>query len=305
MTEWDGRGLPPGAAARLERARTSGVRSSLLAVDAQAGLDASGFVAVGEVMGCLVQHLGWQGYAGCGFYGMGAGYGLAGPGQFQTLVAGRGSQMGFAPYVDALNAGWEGAIDRMLAECSALGGDGVVGVRVEEKHLGSGNREFSVLGTAVRSLTGEHTRRPFATTLQGQDVAKLLHSHWVPAAIVVAIAVGIRHDDYRTRQASFYGAGNVEVPGYSDLVGKVREEARRELERRCAGIGADGAILTSPMWLSIQELEIAEGHTDHAAEAGVVGTALCHFGRRGTAPTRPPAIMVLPLDGSARAQRRR
>ena len=297
MSDWDGRGLPPAAAARVARARASGVRSSLLAVDAQAGLDATGLVPVGEVMGCLVEHIGWQGYAGCGWYGgMGMGLAAAGYGQgFETIVAGPGSSVGFAPYVDALNAGWDGAIGRMLAECAALGGDGVVGVRLEERHLGNDNREFVALGTAVRSLAGRHTSRPFATTLDGQDVAKLLHAHWVPAAIVVAIAVGIRHDDYRTRQATFYGAGNVEVPGYTDLVSRVRGEARRVLDRRCASVGADGAILTTPMWLSIHGLEVGEGHTDHAAEAGMAATAVCHFGRRGSRPGRPAPLAVLPL----------
>ena len=298
MTDWDGRGLPPGAAARVERARASGVRSSLLAVGAQAGLDAAGFVPVGEVMGCLVLHIGWQGYAGCGWVGgpgYGSYYGGTGAG-FQTLVAGPGSRFGFAPYVDALDGGWRGAIGRMLDESAALGGDGVVGVRLEERHLGTGNRELVALGTAVRSLGRTHLRRPFATTLDGQDVTKLLHSHWVPAGVVVAIAVGIRHDDYRTRQATFLGAGNMEVPGYSDLVARTREGARQVLAGRCAGTGADGAILTTPMWLSIHELEVAEGHTDHAAEAGVVATMVCHFGRRGEAPARSPALSILPLD---------
>ncbi|MGH9295432.1 MAG: heavy metal-binding domain-containing protein [Acidimicrobiales bacterium] len=295
-SDWDGQGLPPAAAARVERARASGVRSSLLAVPAQAGLDAAGLSPVGEVMGCLVEHIGWQGYAGCGWMG-GVGMGpLAGLGtSFQTLVAGPGSSFGFAPYVDALDAGWQGAIGRMLAECAALGGDGVVGVRLEEHHLGNGNREFVALGTGVRGRSGPRLRRPFATTLDGQDVAKLLHSHWVPAGIVVAITVGIRHDDYRTRQTSYYGAGNVEVPGFTDLVGRTREGVRQELSRRCAGVGADGAILTTPMWLSVHELEVSEGHTDHAAEAGAVATLVRHFGRRGERPARAPALPILPL----------
>jgi uncharacterized protein YbjQ (UPF0145 family) len=297
MSEWDGRGLPPGAMARLRRARSSGVRSSLLAVQAQAGLDAVGLVPVGEVMGCFVEHIGWQGYAGCGWYG-GAGLGLAMAGYgppVQTIVSGPGAAVAFSPYLDALNAGWEGAIGRMLAECSALGGDGVVGVRLQERHLDEGNREFSALGTAVRALGDLHASRPFATTLDGQDVAKLLHDHWVPAGVIVAIAMGVRHDDYQTARASFYGAGNVEVSGYTDLVSKVRAQAREVLRQRCARLGADGAVLTTPMWMSIHELEVAEGHTDHAAEAGIVATALSHFGRRGSRPRRAPTIQVLPL----------
>lgn len=300
MSDWDGRGLPPAAVARLQRAQASGVRASLLAVPAQAGLDAAGFEAVGEVMGCLVEHIGWQGYVGCGWVGgIGMGpFAMAGPSRgFETLVAGPGSSYGFAPYVDAIDAGWRGAIGRMLAECTALGGDGVVGVRLDQRHLGAGNREFVALGTAVRARSAVHVRRPFATTLDGQDVAKLLHSHWVPAGILVAIVVGIRHDDYRTRQATYYGAGNVEVPGYTDLVGRTREGVRQVLARRCAESGADGAILTTPMWLSIEQLEVAEGHTDHAAEAGAVATLVCHFGRHGVAPARTPALSILPLKG--------
>lgn len=294
---WDGRGLPPAAAARLERARRSGVTSSLLAVDSQAGLDSAGLAPVGEVMGCLVQHIGWQGYAGCGWYG-GFGGALGTPFQVTTQVATPGAGLSFSPYVDALDGGWRGAIGRMLEECRELGGDGVVGVRLEERHLDQGNREFSALGTAVRSLGPTHTRRPFATTLAGQEVAKLLQARWVPAGILVCLALGIRHDDYRTRQATFWSAGNVEVPGYSELVGNVREGCRQLLRRRCAEAGAEGAVLTSPMSLSIHELEIAEGHTDHAAIASLVATTIAYFGRPGAGgpPPHPHPLVILPLD---------
>ena len=171
MSEWDGRGLPPIVEARLERARRSGVRTSLLSVSGQAGLDHSGFAPVGEVMGCVVEHIGWQGYGGCGLY---PGYGMAMAGYARTQTSGQGGFAGFAPYVDALNAGWDGAIGRMLTECGELGGDGVIGVRLQERHLGEGNREFVTLGTAVRSLGDRHTDRPFSTTLDGQDVVKLM-----------------------------------------------------------------------------------------------------------------------------------
>ena len=48
---------------------------------------------------------------------------------------------------------------RMLLECQSLGGDGVVGVRLEQRHLGQGNREFVALGTAVRAA-GEPAAGP-------------------------------------------------------------------------------------------------------------------------------------------------
>ncbi|MCU1489214.1 MAG: hypothetical protein JWM85_619 [Acidimicrobiaceae bacterium] len=278
----------------MARAAQSGVRSSLLAVGSQAGLDLAGFFAVGEVMGCVVQHLGWQGYVGCGWYG-----GMGGAWQVTTQVAVPGSRLPFSPYVDAYDGGWSLALGRMLEECRALGGDGVVGVSLEEHHLGSGNREFVALGTAVRSVGTEHVRRPFSTTLGGIDVAKLLQDGWVPAAIVPAIAAGVRHDDYRTRAATMWSAGNIEVPGYTALVSQTRAATRTLLGRRCADIGADGVILSSPMTLSISELEIGEGHRDHAAVATVFGTALAAFhprARSAAAGSRPGSLAILPLN---------
>lgn len=290
---WDGRGLPPAATARLERARRSGVRTSLLAVDSQAGLDTAGFAPVGEVMGTVVQHIGWQGYVGCGWYpAVGALYAAT----MATQVATPGSGYAFAPYLDALDAGWRRALDRMIEECRSLGGDGVVGVRLEEQHLGNGNREFLALGTAVRSLGTEHASRPFATTLGGVDLAKLLRNGWVPAGVLVCLTLGIRHDDFRTRQATYWSAGNQEVPGYTELVGAVREADRQLLARRCRELGADGAVLTTPMSISVHALEVGEGHTDHAAIASLVATALCAFEARAFA--RPPqSLVVLPLSG--------
>ncbi len=291
---FEGGDLPPAALSRLERARRSGVRSSLLSVDAQIGLGAAGFVFVGEVMGCVVAHLGWQGYVGCGWYGA---FGV--PAAVTTQIATPGSTAAFAPYVDALDSSWRLALERMLEECRAIGGDGVVGVRLEERRLDSGAREFVALGTAVTARGSVHPGRPFATALSGTQVAKLLANGWVPAGVVVAIAAGIRHDDLRTRQAAMWTAGNVEVPGYSDLVARVREATRRLLSRRLSAIGADGAVLTGPWTLDVHALEVGEGHVDHAAVSSLVATALCAFAPRhlGVAPA---SLMILPLSNQER-----
>ncbi len=276
MTTWDGSGLPPAAEARLERARRSGVRTSLLTVPGQAGIDSIGFAAVGEVMGCIVEHIGWQGYGGCGwmpgYSGTWGGYGYGGG----TVTSGsnRGGWSGFGPLVDALYRGWDTALVRMLTEARELGADGVVGARVSESHLGEGNREFLAMGTAVRAVRGPHISRPFSTALEGQDVAKLIHRGWAPGSVVVAVSIGIRHDDYYTQMASRQWAGNSEVPGYTQLVQDTRDDARQELARRTASTGAEGAILTSPMRLEIHELEVAEGHRDHVAMATIVATSV-------------------------------
>src|ERR1700678_3941236 len=77
-TEWSGEGLPPAAQARMERGRAGGPAASLFGISGQAALEACGFTPVGEVMGCIVQHIGFTGYGGCGYYG--TSMGLAGGG---------------------------------------------------------------------------------------------------------------------------------------------------------------------------------------------------------------------------------
>ena len=61
--DWDGRGLPPAAQARLQRPPPTGSR---LLPDRSVALGCrrTGFEPVGEAMGCIVMHLGWSGY-GC------------------------------------------------------------------------------------------------------------------------------------------------------------------------------------------------------------------------------------------------
>ena len=287
MTEWDGRGLPPAAAARMQRFQADGVRTSLLDVPGVTSVSGVGLLPVGEVMGCIVQHIGWQGFGGCGYYGPGAGWGLG------TVTSGgtNARYAGYRPYVDALYRGYDTAIGRMVMEAQAMGADGVVGVRLSVEHLGQGNREFVALGTAVRGQGAVHPPRPFVTDLPGADVAKLLHAGWVPVAIAIGIAVAVRHDDYATLSQARAWGQNTEVSGYTELVQHVRADARHTFDRHASRAGADGAVV-SHMDLHIWEQEPSEGHRDHVAESTVFGTAIARFSH---GPARTRALTVLPL----------
>jgi uncharacterized protein YbjQ (UPF0145 family) len=282
VVDWDGRGLPPAVAARAERWSPDGVRTSLLDVASFAGARSAGLQPLGEVMGCTVVHLGWQGWGGCGYYGYGAAP--------RTVTSGSRSRFsGFAPYVDALRGAYDAAVGRLLAEAVAMRAHGVVGVRLTETHV-SGGREFLALGTAVRADTAVFLERPFVTELDGNDVAALLHAGWVPAALAYGISVGVRHDDYRTqRQAMSWR--NAEVSGYTELVQQVRHDARLRFADRVRRVGADGALVSRTS-LHVHEQEPSDGHVDHVAEATVFGTALARYAR--TAPPRR-TLTVLPL----------
>ena len=286
MSDWDGRGLPPAAAARMQRFQADGISTSLLGVPGAVATTALGLPPVGEVMGCIVLHLGWQGY-GCGAYGM--------SGNWSTGTVTSGQSMGltgYRPYVDALYRGYDTALERMVIEAQAMGADGVVGVRLTVTHQGQGNREFVALGTAVRSTGEYHLARPFLTDRAGADVAKLLHAGWVPASIAIGISVAIRHDDYTTRSQASAWSQNVEVTGYTELVQHVRADARARFHAYAAKAGADVAIVSS-MSLDIHSIEPSDGHRDHVAESVVIGSTLSQFHVGHTAPTR--VLSMLPL----------
>ena len=282
MTDWDGQGLPPVAAERARRAAAGSAWTSLLTVPATVGLEAVGIDPVGEVMGSMVQRISLTGYEGCGAYptyGMGA-------------SASRVSVGGFVAYRNALRGGYAKAMKRMLLEASAIGADGVVGVRLTTTRMQGNAREFTALGTGVRARSRTRPRWVFSTGLSGQDVSKLLAAGWVPVELVFGISVLVRHDGLATRQQTSWGAGNVEVDGYTRLITSTRAEARERFGRRVRDSGADGAIVSSTD-LRAWSVEPSEGHRDHVAEASVFGTAVARFRRSTTAPTR--TLTFLPL----------
>jgi uncharacterized protein YbjQ (UPF0145 family) len=318
MADWDGTGLPPAATARLARFAAGGPRTSLLSVPGAAGLETVGLEPVGEVMGCIVTSIGFSGWQGCGYYGfggfggfggirgLGGAGGLGGVGGAGGLPGGFGGPLrpatvtssdagrfgGYRPYVDALYRGYDTATARMVAEARAIQADGVVGVRLSINQLGSGNREFVALGTAVRARAATQPASVFVTDLAGQDVAKLMTAGWVPVFIARGISVAIRHDDWTTQAQASWGAGNVEVSGYTELVNHVRADARHRFDERIRASGADGAVV-SDMSLNVWEIEPSENHRDHVAESIVSGTCVARFHVGTTAPTN--SLTILPL----------
>jgi uncharacterized protein YbjQ (UPF0145 family) len=300
VPDWDGRGLPPVAAARVARAQASGVRTSLLSAPAAASLQSVGLDPVGEVMGCIVEQIGWQGSLGCGAtFGFGSGFGSP---PVPAIGSRESRWAGMRPYADAIRRGYATALARLQLEVQALGADGVVGITLSVSRLG-GAREFVALGTAVRARSTVRPARPFTTDLPGSEVAKLMQAGWVPAAMLVAFDVVIKHDDWATTgQAGSWS--NTEVSGYTELTQHARALVRADVEQQAARLGADGFV-SSAITLNVSEVEVGEGHRDHLAEVSVTGTAVAHFGaaspvgRHAKRPTerKTQSFTVLPLAG--------
>ena len=182
-----GNGLPPAATARMAEIRRSGTWGSALTADEFTSIKSVGFDPVGQVLGAAVYNIGYTGGYACpawgGGYVMGARYSsYANPYNSVTATSGSGSLGSYAPMVRTMYEARRMAISRMTAECEALGGHGVVGVRLTIGAFPAGGLEFKAIGTAIRAPGVAPLRAPFTSDLSGQDFAKLVLAGWVPPA---------------------------------------------------------------------------------------------------------------------------
>jgi uncharacterized protein YbjQ (UPF0145 family) len=292
---WSGSGLPPIALERVAEGRRSGTWSSALSTAEFAGVRAAGFAPVGQVLGSAVYHIGYAARYQC------AGAWTSGWGGRSTTEVSSGGWSAFAPLVRALYDARRTAIGRMVAETSALGGDGVVGVRLHVGQFPAGGLEFRALGTAVRAQGDRHVKKPFTSHLSGQEFAKLVLAGWIPVGLALGISIGSRHDDWQTRSQTRWRAGNNEVEGYTELVNLARHDARRQLEGDVRRFGGDGVVV-SEMDLDVRHRECpAQEHArDHIVEANFVGTAIARFDRTRGAHTRTSSLAIMSLDPERR-----
>jgi uncharacterized protein YbjQ (UPF0145 family) len=302
---WSGGGLPPAAAARTARAVESGTWSSALSTSEFAAIRSVGFEPVGQVMGSAVYYIGrsgrYWGYHDCLY--MGAGF-LFNNMPAQVAVSGAGAPS--AGLVDVVDRARRTALDRMVAECLALGGDGVVSAELTMAPFGvqPDCLEFKVIGTAVRARGEVRPAQPFTCHLDGQGFAKLVAGGWVPVELLVGMSVGVRHDDLttRTQRTSWR---NVEVGGWTELVQAVRADAREHIHRQAARRGGDGIVLASGnlrMWHEPCFRSGGSEQEDHLAEVTMVGTDIARF--RSSAPPRS-TLSVMPLGSRGDRLRKR
>ncbi len=303
MSDDPGRtGLPPVAAERMKEIRRSGTWGSALSADEFTAIRAVGFEPVGQVLGAAVYNIGYTGGYGCP--GAWAGYyGSVGPFRSTTQVSGRGGYATFGPLVQALYDARHAAINRMTAECTALGGHGVVGVKLSIGPFPAGGLEFKAIGTAVRVPGGVPLKTPFTSDLSGQDFAKLIMRGWVPASLALGISVAARHDDWLTIGQSRWNSGNTEVTGFTELVHEARHDARVQLEREVKRLGAEGVVIADmEMRVSERECPVQEGRRDHIVEVTIIGTSIARFTRHPVEPGRhhEPSLAILSLDPQRR-----
>ena len=294
----DGSGLPPVAEARMAEIRRSGTWGSSLSTSEFGAIRSTGFEPVGQVLGAAVYNVGYTGGLSCP--GAWAGFGRYGsPAVGVTTVSGDGTFGAFGPMVATLYEARRTAIARMTAECAELGGHGVVGVSLTIGAFPTGGLEFKAIGTAVRAAAPP-LERPFTSDLSGQDFAKLFLDGWMPVGLALGISVGARHDDWLTVTQTRWGSGNMEVNGYTDVMTQTRHDAREQLERDVARLGADGVVVsTVTARVRHRDCPAQEGRRDHIVEATLIGTAITRFHASSRAAERP-SLAILSLDPQRR-----
>jgi uncharacterized protein YbjQ (UPF0145 family) len=289
--------LPAVAAARMALIRSSGTWGSALTSDEFAAIRSVGFEPVGQVFGAAVFSAAYGSRYSCPGGSSGSGKSA----QVATQVSGQGGSGSFRPLVQAMYQARHTAIDRMTAECAALGGHGVVGVRLFRGSFPLGGQQFRAIGTAVRAPGAAHgPSAPFTSDVSGQDFAKLIMTGWVPAGLALGISIGSRHDDWTTTRQTRWRSGNTEVVGWTELVNESRHDARRQLESDVKRIGAEGVVIaTMDMRVRERDCPSTVGRRDHIVEATLIGTAVARFSgaeRRHAAPT----LAIMSLDPQRR-----
>lgn len=283
--------------------------TSALSTAEFAAIKAVGFDPVGQVFGASVFGVGLPGGTTCPTYGA---MQRPSPRQAHAEVSGSGSYSAFGPYVEALYAARREAVRRMVAECFALGGHGVVGVSLTAGQFHGTGLQFTAIGTAIRARAGRPGTPLFTSDITGQDFAKLMMAGFIPVSLMFGISIGVRHDDWLRRGLARRMLPNAEIIGYTELFNRTRQDARNQLLRNVSLARGQG-VLVQRMELRTGESECPAilGNRDRWAEAVIVGTSIRRPGTKDRgrrrpkyaakhpAP-RPPTVAILSLDPERR-----
>src|ERR1700678_1013107 len=219
--------LPAAARERLKGLRSSphptGVFPSDFSVNEFLLVRKAGFEPIGLCVGTCVYHVGIQ-------------YGSWSKNQEMDVLS------------KAMYHARELAMSRMRAEASAMGADGIVGVKLTIKRLEWDEHllEFIAIGTGVVHGEGHkgfraHDGGPFTSDLSGQDFWSLLHSGYRPVEMVMGSCV--YHVAHRGVFSAVARAGqNVELENFTSAMYEAREIAIERMQAEASNAKAEGVV---------------------------------------------------------------
>lgn len=266
--------LPAHAQERLKGLRASlhstGVFTSDFSVNEFLLVRKAGFEPIGLCVGSCVYHVGIQ-------------YGSWSKNQELEVLS------------KAMYHARELAMTRMRAEATAMGADGIVGVKLTIKRLEWDNQllEFIAIGTGVVHGEGHkgfraHDGGPFTSDLTGQEFWSLLHSGYRPVEMVMGSCV--YHVAHRGILAGLSSVGrNVELENFTAALYEAREIAVERMQFEAAAAKAEGVV----------GMTINEGShvwQPHVIEFFAIGTAVLPLETEIAPEQIPDPIMVLSVN---------
>lgn len=273
MAQNTGNQLPQRALERLQQTRHGGKRlfTSDLSVNEFLLVKEAGFDPIGLVVGTSIYHIGFQ---------------YANMTQSQELGV----------LTQAMYSARELAMSRMEAEADALGGDGVVGVRLEVQQYAWGQNlaEFKAIGTAVKARGSGSFRtkqgKPFTSDLSGQDFRTLLMAGYQPVQLVMGACVYHVGVSSLRQWFSQISGQNIEMANYTQALYDARELAMERMQYEAEQAGADGVV-------GARIDENRYGWDAHVIEFFAIGTAVTSI-REDHEIEKPQMVISLNDQGS-------
>jgi uncharacterized protein YbjQ (UPF0145 family) len=266
--------IPAHARERLKGLRTAadpnGVFTSDFSVNEFLLVRKAGFEPIGLCMGTCVYHVGFQ-------------LGAWSKNQEMEVLS------------RAMYHARELAMTRMRAEATAMGADGIVGVKLTIKRLEWDEHllEFIAIGTGVVHGQGRkgfraHDGGPFTSDLSGQDFWSLLHAGYRPVEMVMGSCV--YHVAHRGMLAGLGSIGsNVELENFTAAMYEAREIAVERMQAEAAAAKAEGVV----------GVDIHEGShvwKPHVIEFFAIGTAVVPLEQEIAPAAIADPIMVLSVN---------
>lgn len=187
------------------------------------------------------------------------------------------------------------AMTRMRAEATAMGADGIVGVKLTIKRLEWDEHllEFIAIGPGVVHGAGHkgfraHDGGPFTSDLSGQDFWSLLHSGYRPVEMVMGTCV--YHVAHRGMLSGLLNAGrNVELENFTSAMYEAREIAIERMQSEASAAQAEGVV-------GVDIHEGSHGWQTHVIEFFAIGTAVSPLDEEIAPSKIADPIMVLSVN---------
>lgn len=266
--------LPATARERLQglrsKAHPTAVFTSDLSVNEFLLVRKAGFEPIGLCVGSSIYHVGIQ-------------YGSWNKNQELEILS------------QAMYHARELAMSRMREEAREMGAHGIVGVRLEIKHVewDANILEFVAIGTGVvhrheREGFRAHDGGPFTSDLSGQDFYTLLNAGYRPIELVMGSCV--YHVAHRGLLKAWGQAGrNVELEEFTQAIYSARELAIERMQVEAQTAKAEGVIGTT-----IHEKSYR--WESHVIEFFAIGTAVTPLNAEIDAKDIPAPTFVLSVN---------